>query len=311
MGIKKQKPKKEQIENIDKYEYLDEYKKYLEKKTLSYHTIKNYVINTHRLLTDIKAEFKQKIPPAELELYLFNRQKKPHIFLASVIHYFIFLMFARVINESDLKFYKEKAKQVSKQYKNHARKYLATLPLEKCVQLVKTTKNEEIRLIIPLIFDTGGRIGAILKLKLSDIIIENNGDISITKLFLQEKGNKRRLLKITPQTNRLLQDYIKNHPKNKRYIFFEDNKVSQRCLELKYYNIYSIIKNETRGSLENYGVSFHCIRRGTGSYWYSITKDLIAVQNFLGHSSPDTTLKYIQAGAERIQNKMDAEKRDW
>lgn len=55
-----------------------------------------------------------------------------------------------------------------------------------------------------------------------------------------------------------------------------------------------------------HGLGMHTLRHRFASMAYERTGDLVAVQQLLGHSSPETTIRYIRMGSMRLREVVDA-----
>lgn len=57
-----------------------------------------------------------------------------------------------------------------------------------------------------------------------------------------------------------------------------------------------------------HGLGMHTLRHRFASMAYERTGDLVAVQQLLGHSSPETTIRYIRMGSARLREVMESAK---
>jgi len=165
---------------------------------------------------------------------------------------------------------------------------------------------KQLKLILMLGFDTGARIRAILKLRKRDIKIFKDE----VKIQLVEKGDKKLFMKITDETYSHLQLYILKYEEN-NCIFFGKSRVSLEDMDMKYYELWSILKNMSRKILGK-GISFHWIRRGAGYKIYEDSgKDIVATAEFFGHKSSAQTQKYLKITSKRLEEVLKKQKRDW
>lgn len=165
--------------------------------------------------------------------------------------------------------------------------------------------KKELALICMIIYDTGVRIRAVLRMRKRDIeIVSDETNINF---------NDKRKKKIT----RLISDSTKEHLlgftqdlTDDSYLFFKKEKISDEDLDEKYWLLWSDIKTESRKFFGKIGVSFHWLRRGSALDIYESTgNDLVAASEHLGHSGTDMTRLYLKVQAEKarevIRNKKD------
>lgn len=163
----------------------------------------------------------------------------------------------------------------------------------------------ELALICMLIFDTGVRIRAVLRMKKKDIEIVSDE----TNINFLDKRKKKVTRLISDSTKEHLMAYTTNMTDDS-YLFFQKEKISNEDLDEKYYLLWSELKTESRNFFGKIGVSFHWLRRGSALDIYESTgNDLVAASEHLGHSGTDMTRLYLKVQAEKakaiIRNKKD------
>ncbi|RKX66375.1 MAG: hypothetical protein DRP42_03255 [Tenericutes bacterium] len=165
--------------------------------------------------------------------------------------------------------------------------------------------NPKLALIVMIAFDTGARIRAILKLRKEDLKVIGGQPF----LFLRDKRQVTDMKPITHETHSALLDFIKKG--RVFYLFMAKKRVSMQQLDKEYRRLWSQLKNETRRIYGSPGWSWHWIRRGAGVYWFQKTRNLRAVQEFLGHENPGVTSKYLKLSGEQIKKMFAKETRQW
>ena len=193
--------------------------------------------------------------------------------------------------------------------KQNERKELQTLSYENAVKLIKFLKKNKkykLALITMIGFDTGSRVRAILKLRGKDVNIKDNK----AYLLFSEKRGKIIMRLITDETYHWLKKVLPKDPEV--YLFFKPNKrITNKMIDEEYYELWSDLKNISR-KLFGVGVSFHWIRRGAGNYIYDKTKkNIVAVSEFYGHSSPKMTQLYLKVQAKEAEHIIEKAKREW
>jgi len=191
------------------------------------------------------------------------------------------------------------------------RKYIQTLQVTDGTRLVNHLLDKDkldLALICMVAMDTGSRIRAIIKLRKSDVVKKIDGN---TYLTLHEKRDRFIERVITESTERWLKIFLGQLKVNSSYLFFENEKVTNKELDKRYYQLWTQLKNNSR-PLFGQGVSFHWIRRGAGTEAYENTgKDLVAVSEFYGHKDPSVTRKYLRLQGEKVSEIIKHTNRDW
>ena len=254
-------------------------------------------------------EFKELTPDNILKYLVegMTNNKRVYVRKSAIVSYLKYLHANNMIDYND---YKSVIDSVS--YKRKQRREVQTLDFERLVYLIdmmkknhKSIKDKRIIVLLMLCFDTGARIEGILKIRKKDVIQMGN----TIQVFIRQKRDKTSLKAITEETYKYLKKLIDKSPYE--YIFLDKNKITWEDVRERYYYFWSILKNESRKYLGQ-GVSFHWIRRGVGLYWYKkLNYDLVAVQQFLDHNSPQTTAIYLQITGEKVKQAMKKEKRPW
>jgi len=142
-------------------------------------------------------------------------------------------------------------------------------------RIISYTDNDRDGLIIELLFYEGLRKGELLKLKKSDIDLENK------KILVNGKGNKIRIL---PLHNNLREKLTK-------YVELMDNEALLFPLEYRYLTqLLEIIGNKIGIHLYP-----HLLRHSFAANLYKRTKNIMLVKKMLGHSKIETTGKYLRS----------------
>lgn len=192
--------------------------------------------------------------------------------------------------------------------KQNARKSVQTLERARGKTFIKRLLDNgdmELALICMIIYDTGVRIRAVLRMKKKDIEIVSEE----TYINFSDK----RKTKVTRLISNSTKDYLLNYVAaldDDAYLFFKSKKVSDEDLDEKYWLLWSELKTKSRDFFGKIGVSFHWLRRGSALDIYESTgNDLVAASEHLGHSGTDMTRLYLKVQAEKakavIRNKTE------
>lgn len=158
--------------------------------------------------------------------------------------------------------------------------------LLKTVQKSKHKLKKEIMLCMVLAFESGLRISEILGYngKKNTIQPLQQDQIDQTSIrVIQGKGKKDR---VVARPKRLNANAIKMLPLKLQ------RRTLQRFITLLGQN------------LLNKHITFHTLRHGFATHYYNKTKDILGLQQTLGHSRTDTTSIYAHTNPEETINKI-------
>ncbi len=149
--------------------------------------------------------------------------------------------------------------------------------------------------IINLMFATGLRRNELVNIQLEDVNISEN-----SLLVRVGKGNKQRVVYYNDTTKALLSEWIASHRKLYSYAeeseyLFVTRKAPQMCVK----SVNDIVNGLFQEAGEkDKGYTAHSTRKAFATTVYDVTKDIVTVQNLLGHSSPQTTMHYVMVAEE-------------
>ncbi|MCA9386529.1 tyrosine-type recombinase/integrase [Candidatus Dojkabacteria bacterium] len=155
------------------------------------------------------------------------------------------------------------------------------------------------RAILELIFSTGMRISEVVSLDRDMIRIENNA-IADSKIYVMGKGKKQRFVYLTERAIHYLNEYLKFRT-DEYPAFFIPTKGTRKATENPY--IVRISQNYIQMKIAEYrkrlGIivptSAHSLRHGFATYLAEEGANPAAIQRLLGHSSLQTTSRYVHA----------------
>jgi site-specific recombinase XerD len=164
-----------------------------------------------------------------------------------------------------------------------------------------STKGMRDRFLIMLMYDTGARVKELIDIKLCDLNISK-----VSKITLQGKGNKTRVVPLMDKTVQHLQAYLSLYHNgtllsSETPLFYsilhgQLNKLSDRRIRyiLKEYGE----KAKAFCSDVPDNVHPHLFRHSRAMHLYQAGMDLTFVSQWLGHSQLETTLMYAHADTE-------------
>lgn len=164
-------------------------------------------------------------------------------------------------------------------------------------RLLNGPENLKHRLMIYILYSAGLRAGELLSLRLRDINLEN-----CTLRVNQGKGRKDRITIVSRAIIKMLPEYIERY-QPVEYLF-------NGATELQYSG--SSLRRVVQNAADKVGigkqVSPHMLRHSFATHLLENGVSLRHVQEFLGHSKPETTMIYTQLTNEsllNVQNPLD------
>ena len=180
----------------------------------------------------------------------------------------------------------------------------AYLPIEKRTEVIARINSQKHKIMAKIQCQTGARAGDVLKILRGNITFESfDNKIAMVIVFIGKR--KKRVVKYI--YDRLLQDEIKDFISNnflsEKFYFTEFNKSKSITSEYNVLRVnYKWYLNDLKGALVASNVdprlwATHDFRRAIArDIWEHPTmgKDLVLLQNFLGHSNVNTTVRYLR-----------------
>lgn len=156
---------------------------------------------------------------------------------------------------------------------------------EQVIQLVNAPERERDRILLRLLYASGGRVSEIAGLTWADV--SPNGDSG--QIRVTGKGEQERYILLSPATWRALLAYKPEGVQPDEPVF-----VSQKGGRLDRTAIFRIVKNAgKRAGID--GVSPHWFRHAHASHSLERGASIALVKETLGHANIATTNKYLHA----------------
>lgn len=164
------------------------------------------------------------------------------------------------------------------------------------------------QVILNLMYASGARAQEICNLKVRDFYVEKN----LYKLTVTGKGNKTRRIVIARPSGVLLKRYLEETDRIgqlEAYIFSSQThpQMTISCIEEIYKKYIAIARAEHPGMFLEKSYTPHTMRHTTATHMLEAGVPIVAIKNFLGHSSISTTERY----AELSQGTVNRHIRDW
>ena len=167
-------------------------------------------------------------------------------------------------------------------------------------QLIKhvemnTKKNLRDDALIELLYSTGLRVSEVVNLKLKDINLEKS------EIKILGKGNKERIVIFNNKSKEKIIRYLKN---DKRFISIKTEALFQNKFKeaLSTRSIQRILKKYLNFSGINSKYSTHTLRHTFATHLLEGGADIKVIQQLMGHSSPETTKIYTHVSSSTLKN---------
>jgi integrase/recombinase XerD len=185
----------------------------------------------------------------------------------------------------------------NKRYAQPLLGYLSAQQLQAILEATAadTFSGRRDRLVFQLLYNTGARVSEILALNRQDLLPG-----TCQSLVLHGKGRKERTVPLWPKTARQLRQWLAQLPAEPSTPLFTNRagtRLSRSGLEKR-------LRQAARKaaqvcpSLRGRPVSPHVLRHTTAMHLLQAGVDITAIALWLGHESPLTTHKYIEADLE-------------
>lgn len=198
-------------------------------------------------------------------------------------------------------------------HKKQPQKPRTVFTLEEVTALLETPvtgTNTGLRdkVLLNLMYASGARSQEICDLKVRDIQFQDE----VTKLTLTGKGNKTRRIQIAKPCGKLLKQYLQHQRIEHcfdRHIFSSQTHehMTTSCLKEIFKKHLAVAKGRKPLLFLDSVYSPHTMRHSTATHMLEAGVPMMAIKNFLGHSSIKTTERY----AELSQGTVNKHIKDW
>lgn len=156
------------------------------------------------------------------------------------------------------------------------------------------------RAILELIFSTGMRISEIVNLNRDQIHLTTEGEIKDYRIYILGKGKKQRFVYLTERAAEFLHEYLEKR-RDEFPAAFTPTKGTRKASNNPY--LIRLSQNYIQMKIAEYrrrlGIivptSAHSLRHGFATYLAEEGANPAAIQRLLGHSSLQTTSRYVHA----------------
>ncbi len=160
------------------------------------------------------------------------------------------------------------------------------IPTEDLKEILAVVTSVRDRALILILLHTGMRIGELLQLKITDIILPERKIL----LFIGEKNLHGRVVYYNHVAGEALKKWLAARDKNSDYLFY-----GYRWRKLSYAAARKILKKIIqKAGLEQNGYSLHSLRHTFATNMINAGLRLEVLQKLLGHLSIEMTLRYAK-----------------
>lgn len=168
------------------------------------------------------------------------------------------------------------------------------IPTEDLRQILSVISNVRDRALILLLLHTGMRIGELLKVKMTDIILPERKIL----VYLGEKNLHGRVVYYSSEAEQALNQWLFRRNPNNDYLFY-----GHAGHELSYVTAWMIMRKAVqKAGLAQRGYSLHSLRHTFATNMLNAGLRLEVLQQLLGHLSIDITQQYARLSDATREN---------
>jgi site-specific recombinase XerD len=160
-------------------------------------------------------------------------------------------------------------------------------------RIIKAVGNIKHRTLLMVIYSAGLRVSEAVNLRISDIDRDR-----MTFHIRCAKGGKDRYVILSPVVYQALRDYWKTC-QFKDYVFPSKKNIDK---PLSTHRASQIFKDAKRGANITKSGGIHSLRHGFATHLLESGADIFAIKTLLGHSSIQSTVRYLDFVPNRHQN---------
>lgn len=177
---------------------------------------------------------------------------------------------------------------------------LATKEVDALISGIKNTKFAfRNRCMLEMLYSCGLRVSELTKLNISDLFFEKG----LIRVF--GKGDKLRWVPIADNTQKLIDEYLKNRLKENTAKGHEDRLfLNNRGKEITRVMVFTIVKNAALHANINKRISPHTLRHSFATHLVENGADIQLVQHMMGHASITTTERYIHMSQRHLKKAL-------
>jgi len=159
--------------------------------------------------------------------------------------------------------------------------------------------------MLALLYDTGTRISELISLDRGDLRLSGKTTVRVIG-----KGNKMRLIPVSPEAGNILKAYLKSNCIDMNQtvspLFFNrsNNRLTRPGLTYILQKYVAMARDKNPGSFGK-TVSAHTVRHSKATHLLMSGVNLIYIRDFLGHASVLTTERYAKTNPEFMRKAIE------
>lgn len=165
------------------------------------------------------------------------------------------------------------------------------LNMEQIDKLMSLNVGNRNHLIFKIFIQTGIRLNELTNIKISKI------DFSDRSMKVLGKGNKERTVYLSPNISESIKKYVKNSDREYLFEGKSNGHISNRTVQKIISEMYKKVGVE--------GYTVHSLRHTYATVLYDYTKDILLVEQALGHATLLSTQIYVHILALRVKEAVD------
>lgn len=183
----------------------------------------------------------------------------------------------------------------------HLPEVLSTEEIDRMIEMIPDDKDESLRnhAIIETLYGSGLRVSELTDIRLSRLNIEEGC------LIVEGKGNKQRIVPVSPMASELIQEYLpqraslKIKPDSSDILF-----LNRRGAKMTRVMVFYIIRDLAAAAGIVKTVSPHTLRHSFATHLLEGGASLRVIQELLGHESLETTEIYVHLDRTRLRREL-------
>ena len=184
-------------------------------------------------------------------------------------------------------------------------KALTISQVQSIIDAIKTANNPlalRDRLILELLYGTGGRVSEIVDIALNDIATVNIDGEEIATIKLHGKGGKERIVPLGNYAKSALDEYlVRVRPHLNRFAKSNALFLNNRGSKLSRQSAWKVVKDAAKAAGIKVKVTPHIFRHSYATHLLDGGADIRVVQELLGHASVTTTQIYTLITVDKLR----------
>lgn len=178
---------------------------------------------------------------------------------------------------------------------------LSVEEIDDMIAAIDPSKSEALRneTIIETLYGSGLRVSELTELRISRLFLSEG------YMRIQGKGNKQRLVPLSPRSSELIKEYLEQRaqgpikPGNEDFLF-----LNRRGASMTRVMVFYVVRDLAAAAGITKTVSPHTLRHSFATHLLEGGANLRAIQEMLGHESIATTEIYVHLDRSRLRSEL-------